>query len=258
MAKRKTPQTNRNLALLPEMFSNRWHEWQLRHQDDEDFDPYDWPPELYADLNPEQLAVAQELNRVLRTLTDVEIAAHIRSKRRNPSKVKYTAATDPDLIDWERGCASNLRDPEEMLARMEEAYRAGDRTAVMAAVFICCDTYPDCSSDKPFRDMWSPDLPDWVKNAFRTLYSEVLLAKANTKTWDEAFGSPHRDRKLERYRTKIEKAGEVYRATIASRLKGEPLEGVGQKFGISTTIVEEYQRLIEDQRYRLKLRKTDT
>jgi hypothetical protein len=188
-----------------------------------------------------------------------EADARERTLARTAPPEPYTAATDPDLIEWRFGIVNKLHDPDAMLARMEQAYLAGDRTAVMAAVFICCDTYPDFSSDEPFMDMWSPDLPDWVRSAFRTLYSEVLLAKANTKTWAEAFGSPHpKNRKLKAYRNKIQKAGRVYRAIQAARLNGEPLLGIGKEFEVGDTVAEEYQRLIEDRLYRPRRKKTDT
>ncbi len=130
------------------------------------------------------------------------------------------------------------------LRELYEAYRSGDSTAIIEALYVC--------------SLNSLPIPRWCEGAFLGSYRKVRHYKENScgefySSWDDVFGRPHpKGAHLEAKRKEREKSLLVY--TRIKKIKEKdpsiPLvsnrsctglfRSVGKDLGIGETLTEEY------------------
>lgn len=120
------------------------------------------------------------------------------------------------------------------LARLEQAFVAGDRSALLAAIRVCA------ACDLP--------LPAWASRAYIAAYDQVLNCRA--KTWDEAFGPAFpKGANLNAQRKRRNLRFEIHNAVLGT-IQREPetpidaglFETIGERFGIGKTEAENLYR----------------
>ncbi|WP_408997958.1 hypothetical protein ACJ77P_08190 [Syntrophus buswellii] len=119
------------------------------------------------------------------------------------------------------------------LVELYEVYRAGNRSAIIDALYVC--------------SLNSLPIPYWCEMAFLSSYRQVTQFRA--KSWDDVFGRPHKKgTHLATKRQDREKSLSVYyrikeikRADPSIPIDGFLFEKVGKEFGIGgKTLTEEY------------------
>lgn len=145
------------------------------------------------------------------------------------------SATDPDLIYADDGVV--IYSPTQAMEDLQQRFTAGDRTALLAALYIFTGDHRDIEGRERL-------LPEWVRDGFQSIYRDVLFGVE--KGWDSAFGHPHpKGRNVSSYRNRIKFAGRIFRAVVAARERGEPVnrdlfEKVGESLGVSGSTAERY------------------
>jgi hypothetical protein len=117
-----------------------------------------------------------------------------------------------------------MREPVTGLAELERRHKAGDRRAVLDALFVCLCAHPP----KP--------VPDWARRAYRKAYGRGFGALAGS--WDDVFGPllKPRERLAAKRRRKLLETP-VWRRIRQRHANGEPVDDrlfaeVGNEFGI--------------------------
>jgi hypothetical protein len=121
-----------------------------------------------------------------------------------------------------------MRDHAAKMEELHRRHRAGDKRAVLDALFVCLAAEPP----RP--------VPDWARRAFEDAYGKVFGALAGS--WDDVFGKPKG--RLAQRRTRMLLVTPVWKRCRALHAAGH---GIGDKlfgevadeFGIGARQVKE-------------------
>lgn len=118
-----------------------------------------------------------------------------------------------------------MRDHAADMEKLHERHKAGNKRAVLDALFVCLCSYP------------AKEVPGWARDAFRHAYGEVYAARA--RHWDDVFGDPWPKGHLKDKRLRIEYRYQVWRHCRQLHAEGMPIgeplfKKVGKKVGIGT------------------------
>jgi hypothetical protein len=141
----------------------------------------------------------------------------------------FAEQLDPNLVHDKERMAKYLPEAERALEQEHAKLEAGDKRAVLRAVYLCA-TY-------------NMPMPDWTRHAFLVAYNAILNVEA--KSWDDVFGRAFPKKVNWSYlKNHVELKNEVWREMCLARIEGksvveETFSDVGKKLGKSAGKVRE-------------------
>ncbi len=168
--------------------------------------------------------------------TPVKTKSSAKSKAR-PQDPKYPApsATNSEILQVDDGVIGYS--PTQTLAELQGRFAAGDKSAILAAVYVFAHGHVDI-------DGREQPMPAWVRDGFIAAYTQVLFGKA--KDWNDVFDKPHlKGKQVPARQRRIQFAGRVRREVEKAKKRGKgigrPLfDEIGESLGVSGGTVERY------------------
>jgi hypothetical protein len=120
----------------------------------------------------------------------------------------FAQRLDPNLVHDKARMAMYLPEAERALEQEQAKSEAGDKRAVLRAVYICA--------------IYSMPLPDWTRNTFCAVYRGVLEAEIGS--WDDAFSPAFpKGKHVEKLKGREQLKYAAYREVCDARIAGKGL-----------------------------------